>query len=78
MEDWVTALHGEPPEAAWDLFLGRYRRLIFAAIRHYGQDYDDAMDVFARVCQALREDDFRRLRAYAEQPTHPVKVAGQP
>lgn len=44
------------PEAASDLFLDRYRRLIFAAIRHYAQDHDDVMDVFARACEALRED----------------------
>ena len=75
MEDWVSALRGKQPEAAWDLFLGRYRRLIFAAIRHYAQDYDDVMDVFARVCEALREDDFRRLRAYAEQPTHRARFS---
>ena len=50
-------------DAAWDLFLDRYRRLIFAAIRHYAQDYDDVMDVFARVCEALRADDSRRLKA---------------
>jgi len=28
------------------------------------------MDVFARVCEALREDDLRRLRSWAEQPQH--------
>ena len=75
VEDWVTALQRGQPEAAWDLFLGRYRRLIFAAIRHYAQDYDDVMDVFTRVCEALREDDFRRLRAYAEQPTHRARFS---
>jgi hypothetical protein len=26
------------------------------------------IDVFARVCEALREDDLRRLRTYAAQP----------
>ena len=36
------------PEAAWDAFVTRYRRLIFATIRHYTQDYDDGMDLFAR------------------------------
>src|SRR2546430_2078161 len=54
MEDWMAQLQQAGPEAAWDLFLDRYRRLIFAAIRHYAQDYDDVMDVFARVCEALR------------------------
>ena len=75
VEDWVAAVQRGQPEAAWDLFLGRYRRLIFAAIRHYAQDYDDVMDVFTRVCEALREDDFRRLRAYAEQPTHRARFS---
>src|SRR5689334_12472599 len=55
------------PEAAWDIFIGSYRRLIFAAIRRYTRDPDDVMDVFARVCEALRENDFARLRRYVAQ-----------
>src|SRR2546430_6539303 len=70
MEGWAAGLESGKPDAAWDLFLDRYRRLIFAAIRHYAQDYDDVMDVFARVCEALREGDLRRLRGYAAQPRH--------
>jgi hypothetical protein len=70
MEGWAAELQSGRPDAAWDLFLDRYRRLIFAAIRHYAQDYDDVMDVFARVCVALREGDLRRLRTYAAQPDH--------
>ncbi len=75
MEHWVAELQGGRPEAAWDLFLDRYRRLIFAAIRHYAQDYDDVMDVFARVCEALREDDLRRLRVYTDQPEHRARFS---
>lgn len=67
MEDWWAELDRGDTTAAWDLFVARYRRLIFAAIRHYAQDYDDVMDIFARVCEALREDDLRRLRAYDEK-----------
>jgi RNA polymerase sigma factor (sigma-70 family) len=70
MGDWMAELQRRSSDAAWDLFLDRYRRLIFAAIRHYAQDYDDVMDVFARVCEALREDDLRRLRTYAAQADH--------
>ncbi|HEY3221566.1 MAG TPA: sigma-70 family RNA polymerase sigma factor [Gemmatimonadales bacterium] len=62
-------------EAAWDLFLDRYRRLIFAAIRHYAQDYDDVMDVFARVCESLRESDLKRLRSYFDQPSHSARFS---
>lgn len=75
MEDWVAELQQGRPEPAWDLFLARYRRIVFAAIRHYAQDYDDVMDVFARVCEALREDDLRRLRSYAEQPEHRARFS---
>jgi RNA polymerase sigma factor (sigma-70 family) len=70
VEDWVAELQRGRSDAAWDLFLGRYRRLIFAAIRHYAQDYDDVMDIFARACEALREDGMRRLRGWVEQPEH--------
>ena len=56
MDAWVSELRRGSPETAWDAFLERYRRLIFAAIRHYAQDYDDVMDVFARVCESLRAD----------------------
>ena len=75
VEEWVAELQRGPPDTAWDLFLSRYRRLIFAAIRHYAQDHDDVMDVFARVCEALREDDLRRLRGYVDQPEHRARFS---
>jgi len=75
MEGWAAELQSGRPDAAWDRFLDRYRRLIFAAIRHYAQDYDDVMDVFARVCEALRADDLGRLRTYAAQPAHRARFS---
>jgi RNA polymerase sigma factor (sigma-70 family) len=75
VDDWVAELQRDRLDAAWDLFLDRYRRLIFAAIRHYAQDYDDVMDVFARACEALRADDLRRLRSWVEQPEHRARVS---
>src|SRR5213593_1766551 len=65
VEPWIAPLKAGDPEAAWDLFLERYRRLIFGAIRHYTAEHDEVMDVFARVCEALRQDDFARLRRCA-------------
>jgi DNA-directed RNA polymerase specialized sigma24 family protein len=75
MDDWAVELQRGRAEAAWDRFLDRYRKLIFAAIRHYAEDYDDVMDVFARVCEALREDDFRRLRSYLAQAEHRARFS---
>lgn len=66
MEDWLDELRGQRVDAAWDLFVSRYRRVIFAAIRHYTRDHDDVMDVFARICEALREDGMRRVRSYVD------------
>ena len=68
MEAWLPALLQGETDAAWDQFLTRYRRLIFAAIRHYARDHDDGMDVFAQLCGRLRADDMRRLRERAEDP----------
>ena len=75
MDAWVGELQRGSSEIAWDLFLDRYRRLIFAAIRHYAQDYDDVMDVFARVCESLREDDLRRLRTYIAETNHRARFS---
>lgn len=47
MESWIGPLEAGDPEAAWDLFIERYKRLIFAAIRRYTGEPDDVMDVFA-------------------------------
>jgi DNA-directed RNA polymerase specialized sigma24 family protein len=75
VQDWVSELQRGRFDAAWDLFLDRHRRLIFAAIRHYAQDYDDVMDVFARVCEALRADELRRLRLYVGEAEHKAKFS---
>src|SRR5437016_4205423 len=75
MEDWMAQLQQAGPEAAWDLFLDQYGRLTFAAIRHYAQDYDDVMDVFAHVCESLRDTDLKRLRSYFERPSHSARFS---
>jgi RNA polymerase sigma factor, sigma-70 family len=71
--EWSEELRRGSPEKAWDAFITRYRPLVFATIQHYARDYDDVMDVFARVCDALREDDMRRVRGYLDQPDHTAR-----
>ena len=67
LEAWREKLEEGDAEAAWAAFLDSHRRLVFAAIRHYVHSHDDVMDVFACVCGALRENDFRRLRSYSAE-----------
>jgi RNA polymerase sigma factor (sigma-70 family) len=66
MDPWRARLDEGDSVAAWDIFIEQYRRLIFATIKQLARDHDDILDVFARVCEALRADDLARLRRYAE------------
>ncbi len=45
------------------------------SIRHLATDYDDVMDVFASVCEALRQDDMARLRKYTERKAHSAQFS---
>lgn len=73
MGEWRDELRTGSTDAAWDDFITRYRPLVFATIQHYARDYDDVMDVFASVCQRLRDDDMRRLRTYLDEPNHTAR-----
>lgn len=75
VDPWIALLQQGDTDAAWDVFIGRHRRLIIAAIRHYARDYDDVMNVFAHACESLREDDFRRLRAWTSQQHHTARFS---
>jgi RNA polymerase sigma factor (sigma-70 family) len=75
MEPWAVNLERAQYDSAWDEFMRRYRRVIFGAIRHYARDYDDVMDVFAYVCEALRADDLARLRSWLEERHHTARFS---
>ena len=64
MESWWLPLQEGAVDAAWDLFIDRYRRLILATIRRTVKARDEVPDVFAHVCQALAAEDLRALRRY--------------
>lgn len=68
MEPWIAMLRRGDIDAAWDEFIGRYRRLVFATIRHFTRDEDDTLDVFAAVCESLRASQLARLRRYVDEP----------
>lgn len=57
----------DPPthDAAWAAFVTTHSRLLLHTARSLNHDYDAAMDGYAYVLEALRSDDYRRLRAYA-------------
>ena len=75
LETWAQALREGDVEGAWSDFIDRYRRLIFATIRHYAEDYDDVMDIFAHVCETLRQGELSRLKSFLDQETHRARFS---
>lgn len=67
MEAWWLTLEEGDVEPAWDLFIGRYRRLILATIRRTLDVQDDIPDVFAHICQTLSANDLAALRRYFDR-----------
>lgn len=52
-------------DAAWADFVNTHSRLLLHTARSLDHDHDAAMDGYTYVLEALRADDYRRLRAYA-------------
>lgn len=52
-------------EAAWSSFVDTHSRLLLHVARSVDRDHDAAMDAYAHVLEQFRNDDFKRLRAYA-------------
>jgi RNA polymerase sigma factor (sigma-70 family) len=66
VEPWRVRLTGGDVDGAWELFLERYRPLIFATIRRTIADDASAHDVFADVCDALSANGLARLSRHHE------------
>jgi RNA polymerase sigma factor (sigma-70 family) len=65
----LSRLLHAPREAArsdaWADFLRKYSKLILKVTRRASASHDEAMDRYAFILDQLRQDDFRRLRAFA-------------
>lgn len=52
-------------DEAWESFLAAYSPVLMAAVERVAVSHDEAMDHYAFVLDRLREEDFRRVRAFA-------------
>jgi len=75
VEPWRQQLDAGNADAAWDLFITRYRRLIFATIRRLTRAHDDVLDVFTRVCESLSGNDLARLRRFVDDREHRARFS---
>jgi RNA polymerase sigma factor (sigma-70 family) len=64
LQSLLQASDAESREGAWAAFLEAHSSLVMHVARSVGGDHDAAMDRYAFVLEALRRDDFRRLRGY--------------
>ena len=64
-EPTLDRLRAGDVDGAWTTFVDRYRRLIFAQIQRATTEPDDVMDIFAHICERLRENDLERLKTFA-------------
>lgn len=55
-------------DQSWADFVAAYSGVLLHTCRLLTRDHDAAMDGYAHVLGALREDDCRRLRAYTPRP----------
>ena len=68
LRDLLLAKEPVARDAAWARFVDRFSPLLLHTARRRAPEHDRAMDAYAHVLDRLREDDFRRLRQYAEDP----------
>lgn len=52
------------PEAAYRELLERYSPVLLRMIRHFMEDDDEVMEVYAGICERFRASDFQVLRRY--------------
>ena len=64
----LSAVEGGERDEAWTEFVAAHSALLLHTCRTVVRDHDAAMDAYAYVLEALREDCYRRLRAYTPDP----------
>lgn len=57
-------VNAEAREQGWSRFVDKYTRLLLRTAGEFGSDYDGRLDRYRHILDCLREDEFRRLRAF--------------
>lgn len=65
LTDLLAARDVPARDAAWSRLIDAHSRLLLRLAHSLGGDYDLVMDRYLYMVEKLREDDYRRLRAFA-------------
>lgn len=68
LDDLLNARDPASRGRSWEAFLRHYNRYLLGTAQFVCRDYDDRMDAYRYVIEALAQDDFRRLREYSVRP----------
>ena len=64
LQHLLQASDEESCEAAWEVFVQEYSRLVMHVSQSLGGSHDAVMDRYVHALEGLRRDDFQRLREY--------------
>ena len=74
-EEEILARVRREGAGAWEEFLEGFAGVLFRVVALFADSYDDRMDFFLYVCDRLREDDMRRVRAFQRRAEAPCRFS---
>ncbi len=74
-EEEILARVRREGAGAWEEFLEGFAGVLFGVVTLFADSYDDRMDFFLYICDRLREDDMRRVRAFQRRPEAPCRFS---
>ncbi len=60
-------LFDQDPEITWQNFINKYNDLILAVISRMTHDHDEKMELYTYTLEKLKEENFKKLKAYFEK-----------
>lgn len=74
-EEEILARVREEGAAAWEEFLEGFAQVLFRVASLFADGYDERMDFFLHICDRLREDDMKRVRAFQRRAEAPCRFS---
>jgi RNA polymerase sigma factor (sigma-70 family) len=74
-EEEILARVRREGAGAWEEFLEGFAGVLFRVVALFADSYDDRMDFFLYICDRLREDDMKRVRAFQHRAEAPCRFS---
>jgi RNA polymerase sigma factor (sigma-70 family) len=74
-EEEILARVRREGAGAWEEFLDGFAGVLFRVVALFADTYDERMDLFLYLCDRLREDGMRRVRAFQRRAEAPCRFS---